>query len=176
MLSLALIVALCSCSKSDDVAMINTAALPGNIVQSANNSTENDANDTAQIPASEPEQFAEKAATEPKGYEKQGPNAASDRVKGTRSLTARRWDEFQAAIKRCVAVALSARGQCLAEARDTYRSANIDCAALPGREHKECLKYAKLWTDTEMDVPTGAVPHEEESAAIAAPPGDAVTR
>jgi hypothetical protein len=146
--------------------MNNTAALPGNIVQSANNSTENDANDAAQIPASEPEQFAEKAATEtePKEYEKQGPNAASDRVKGTRSLAARRWDEFQAAIKRCVAVALSAREQCLAEARDTYRSANFDCAALPGREHKECLKYAKLWEDTQMDVPTGAVAHDESAA------------
>jgi hypothetical protein len=175
MLSLALIVALCSCSKSDDVATDNTAAPPKNILQSAHNSTENDATDTAQIPASEPKQFAEKAATEtePKGYEKQGPNAAHDRAKGRRSLTARRWDEFQAAIKRCLAVTLSAREQCLAEARHTYRSANFDCAALPGREHKECLKYAKLWEDTEIDVPTAAVTHDEEPAAIPAPPDDA---
>ena len=171
MLSLALIVALCSCSKNDEVATNNTAAPPKNILQSASSSTENDANDTAQIPVSERTQFAQRAATEPKGYEKQGPNAAPDRTKGTRSLTARRWDEFQATIKRCVAVTLSAREQCLAEARDTYRSANFDCAALPGREHNECLKYAKLWEDTEMDVPTGAVTHDEESAAMAAPPG-----
>ena len=178
MLSLTLIVALCSCSKSDDVATNNTAALPKNVVQSANSSRENDANDIAQIPASEPEQFAEKAATEtePKGYEKQGPNAAPDRAKGTRSVTARRWDEFQAAIKRCVAVTLSAREQCLAEARDTYRSAKFDCATLPRPEREECLKYAKLWENTEMDVPTGTATHDEESAAIAAPPGDTMTR
>src|SRR5512145_3474973 len=125
MLSLALIVALCSCSKRDDVATNNMPALPENIVRSANSSTEKDANDVAQIPASEP-QSAEEAATEtePKEYEKQGANAAPDRArKGTRSLTARRWDEFQATIKRCVSVALSAREQCLAEARDAYRSA-----------------------------------------------------
>jgi hypothetical protein len=177
MFSLALIAALCSCSKSDDVATDNAAAPAENALQSAINPTENEASDTAEMPAAAPTQSAEKAASEtepePEGYEKQRPDAAHDRTTRTRSPTARRWEEFQATMGRCVAVDLSAREQCLAEARDAYRSANLDCAALPGRERKECLKYAKLWADTEADVPTAAVTHDEEPAAIPAAPDDA---
>jgi hypothetical protein len=174
MLSLALIVALCSCSKSDDVATNDTATPPDNTLQSAIDPTENATDDTAQVPVSEPERSTEKAATEtePRKHEKQMPNAANDKAKRTRSPTARRWDEFQAAMERCVAVNLSAREQCLADARDAYRSANFDCAALPRRERQECVQYAKLWQDAETDIPTAAVTHDEEPAAIPAAPDD----
>jgi hypothetical protein len=86
------------------------------------------------------------------------------------SRAVRRWDAFRASMKRCVAVPLSDRGQCLAEARDGYRSANINCSALPGGQHKECLKYAKLWADTETDVPTAEAQQDEGPAATPATP------
>ena len=174
MMTLGLIVALCSCSKSDDAGTTNTPAPLENAVQSSTDPTENDIDDTAQLPASEPEKSAEKAATEtePKEDRKPSPDAAHDRAKPARSPTARRWDQFQAAMERCVAVTLTAREQCLAEARDAYRSANIDCAALPRRERQQCLQYAKLWEDVETDEPTAAVTHDEEPATAPTSPGD----
>jgi hypothetical protein len=75
-------------------------------------------------------------------------------------------------MRRCVDADLSAREQCLAEARDSFRSADLDCAELPGGDRKECLKYAKLWEDAAADIPTAAVTHDEEPAAIPAAPDD----
>jgi hypothetical protein len=175
MFSLALIAALCSCSKSDDAATNETAAAPENALQSPIDPARNDTSDSPQVPASEPEQNAEKAATQtaPEGDEKKRPNAAYEGAKRTRSLTERRWDTFQAAMQRCVTADLNAREQCLADARDAYRSADLNCAALPGRDRNECLKYAKLWEDTEADIPTAAVTHDEEPAAIPSAPDDA---
>ena len=171
--SVALIIALCGCSKSDHVAANTTPAPAENALQPAIAPTKNDPHDAARIPASEPKQSAKKVAAETGAKEKPRVNPADDRAKRSRSLTARRWEKFQAAMKRCAAVALSAREPCLAEARDAYRSANFDCTALPGRERKECLKYAKLWEDTETDVPKAAVTQDEEPAAVPGAPNDA---
>jgi hypothetical protein len=83
-----------------------------------------------------------------------------------------RWNEFQAVVRRCVSVPLSERQQCLAGARDAFRAANPDCAALSSRDRKECRKYAKLWEDTELDLPTAAATDDEAPAAVPAAPVD----
>jgi hypothetical protein len=174
-LSLSLIVALCSCSKSDNVAAADAARPLGRAIQPDNDPAQSGTDDTAQMLASGAEQPAAKAATKtgPKAHGKQRPSAAHNKAQATRSRNARRWDEFQAAMGRCVAVTLSAREQCLADARDAYRSAKLDCAALPGRERQECLKYSKLWEDRETDVPTAAATRGQDAATPPRSPSDA---
>jgi hypothetical protein len=152
LLLLAMTLALSACSKSDSPATGNASGLRDNGLRPAVEPVQSAA--TVPAPAPELQRVAQKAASEAKanGNDKPRPNAAPDRAQRARAGTARRWDQFQAAIQRCVTVPVSAREHCLAEARDAYRSAHLDCAALPGRERKECVKYGKLWADTATDL------------------------
>lgn len=85
------------------------------------------------------------------------------------AIAVRQWNRFQVVMKRCAEAPLSARQACLASARDDYRAAKVNCGALPGPQRKECVKYAKLWADTETDLPIEA---EVEHAETAATPPD----
>jgi hypothetical protein len=107
------------------------------------------------------------AVAEPKAFQKQRHGSPGKHSKRAQSVAARRWNAFQAAMERCVAVPLTAREGCLAEGRDAFRSAKIDCAALPAPQRKECVKYSKLWKDTEVDVPTAAATRDEQPALSA---------
>jgi len=163
--SLVLAVALSSCSRSDDRAAGNGVQQhdllrPGIGAQD---------NDTARMPVAQPGESTGKVAAvaEPKASQKQRHGSAGKHSKRAQSVAARRWNAFQAAMERCVAVPLTAREGCLAEGRDAFRSAKIDCAALPAPERKECVKYSKLWQDTEVDVPTAAATRDEQPALSA---------
>jgi hypothetical protein len=72
-------------------------------------------------------------------------------------------------MKRCAEAPMSARQACLAGARDDYRAARVNCTALPAPQRKECVKYAKLWADTETDLPVddNAGDHGETAATPA---------
>ena len=87
--------------------------------------------------------------------------------------TLRRWSAFSATIRRCVSVSLPERKPCLAEARDAFRAARVDCAALSGRDRGECRKYAKLWADPEMDNPAAEATQDEAPGVSPEPQGDA---
>ena len=178
-LSLTLIVALCACSKKDDAASNNIRTPPANAVDSSKDPAGNSADSTAQGPArSEPESAAtpKEAAipteAQPKKHKKQGPNAAHDRAKATRSVMARRWGEFQAMVDRCDIATGAAKEQCLKDAQEAYRSANFKCDALAARERENCRQFAERWNNAVADAPTGAVKHAKEPTTIAPSPGD----
>src|SRR5689334_1482386 len=111
MLSFALIVALGMYSKSDTAGANDRERSDESMRQTAYKATGDDSDPSA---AKQP---AQKAAGEAgrKGHEKQKPSAVNDRAKPAGSSTVRRWAAFQAVIKKCVGVPLSAREQCLAE-------------------------------------------------------------
>jgi hypothetical protein len=170
---LALLLALCACSKSDGDAP-SQAAPESNTLRPAVEPTQAEVDTAPRMSAVEPkhpEPAAAEASPRPEG--KQKASAAPDGANRTRSLAVRRWNGFQAVVQRCVSVPIGEREQCLADARDAYRAAKVDCTALSTRDRKECVKYAKLWQDTEMDVPTAAVTHDEDRAAAPAEPEDA---
>jgi hypothetical protein len=170
--SFALIVVLGSCSKSADLAPHNAAGPVDEPQQFANAPKSGGTGDAVHLSAAAPEQPAQKAATDvaPKAGEKPRPNTAQDEAKRARSTTARRWNAFQATIKKCVAVPITEREQCLAGARDRYRSAKFNCTALPGRDRDECVKYAKLWKDTKIDAPSATMMQDEDPAENSASP------
>jgi len=178
-LSLCLIVALCACSKKDDAASSNVPTPPANSVSSSEDAAGKVANAPVQVPArseAENERTTKEAAksseAEPKKHKKQTANAARDREKGTRSGIRGRWDEFQAMVDRCDTATGAAREQCLAEAKDTYRSANFKCDALPTQERRNCLQFGERWNNATTDAPTAAVKHDKEPLMTAPSPGD----
>src|SRR5512134_226878 len=116
LIAIALIAALGACSKDDEVATTTTPA-PQNTLQPAINPSQNDVDDTARMPEPEsaPERSGETAAVraEPAAKERERPKSADNGARRTDSVTARRWNEFQAVIEKCVTVDVSAREQCL---------------------------------------------------------------
>ncbi len=122
-----------------------------------------------------PNDEAQRQASQPAGKadarnENQAPGAsetsrhhkAGRGPRRARSLTARKWEEFRASIAKCVEVPLSAREACLAEARTRFREAKVDCRLLPGVQRKECVKYAKLWEDRQVDLPAAEVTQDDD--------------
>jgi hypothetical protein len=177
--SLALIAALSACSKKEDAASNNVRTPPANAVSSSEDAARNDATASAQGSAraeAQGERTAKEAATspqaEPKKHKKQAANATHDSAKGPRSDIRRRWNEFQATVDRCDTANGAAREQCLAEAKDTYRSANFKCDALPAQERRNCLQFAERWNNAAADAPTTAVKHDKEPMMSAPSPGD----
>jgi hypothetical protein len=177
-LSLTLVVALCACSKKDDGASNNMRTAPAKAVDSSKEGARNGANGTAQGAAPSelesegtPKEAALPTEAQPKKPKKQGPNA-NERAKGTRSVMGRRWSEFRAIVDRCDTASGAAREQCLKEAKDAYRSANIKCDALATQERETCRQFAERWNSAVADAPRAAVKHAKEPTTTATSPGD----
>jgi hypothetical protein len=177
--SIALIAALSACSKKDDAASNNVRTTPANAVSSSEDPARNGANAPAPGPEgseAQSERTAKEAAisteAEAKKHKKQTANAAHGSAKGTRSVIRRRWGEFQAMMDRCDRATGAAREQCLAGAKDTYRSANFKCDALPAREGRNCLQFAERWNNAAEEASTAAVKHDKEPMMTAPSPGD----
>ena len=177
--ALTVIVALCACSKKDDAASNNIRTRPANAIDSSKDAAGNGAIGTAQGPArSEPESEGTPkeapipAEAPPKKHRKQGPNATHDNAKGARSVTGRRWSEFQAMVDRCDIETGAAREQCLKEAKDAYRSANFKCDTLAAQERENCVQFTDRWNNPVADAPTAAVKHAKEPTTTATSPGD----
>jgi hypothetical protein len=186
--SLAFLVALCACSKQDDVASSNTQAPAADTAQSNNsqppaadtakNSERNDASATNQVPAqSEPQstgttqEIAAAPPAEPKAPKKHATSGASNSAKGTRSRDpVRRWDRFEAMVDRCDSS--DTREQCLADARSVYRAANFKCDALPSPKRESCLQFGEQWRNAQADASKSTVTHDEDPATTPASPGD----
>jgi hypothetical protein len=177
--SLTLVVALCACSKNDDAASNNIRTPPANAIDSSKDAAGNGAIGTAQGPArlepeseGTPKEAAVPVEALPKKHKKQAPNAVHDNAKGARSVSGRRWSEFQAMVDRCDTETGAAREQCLKEAKDAYRSANFKCDALAAQERENCLQFAERWNNAVADAPTAAVKHAKEPTTTATSPGD----
>ena len=179
LLSLTLIAALSACSKKEDATSNKVRTPPVNAVSSSEDAARHGATASAQGSAraeAHGEGAAKDAAisteAEPKKHKQQTANAAHDNAKGTRSVIRRRWSEFQTVVDRCDTASGAAREQCLAEAKDTYRSANFNCDALPAQERRNCLQFAERWSNAAADAPTTAVKHDQEPMMTAPSPGD----
>ena len=123
--------------------------------------------------APQPETSPPMAVADARQREKQKAPAVQGNTARGQPSTLRRWSAFSATIRRCVSVSLPEREPCLAEARDAFRAARVDCAALSGRDRGECRKYAKLWADPEVDNPAAEATQDDAPGIGPEPPGDA---
>src|SRR5262249_30703528 len=85
--------------------------------------------------------------------------------------TLRRWQKFQAVVDDCDAASIS-RDICLGKAQETWRSAKINCAALPNSEQRNCRGFAERWNKPVAEAPPSAVKHAEEPTLTSPSPGD----
>jgi hypothetical protein len=173
------ILALCSCTKKDDAAPESAQTPPTNAMKSAEDAAPRSAGEPAPGPAlseAETEPTDKQAATsieaERNKEKKQRANTAGASAKAKRSVVSRRWHEFQTMVDRCVTALEAEREQCLADAKDTYRSANFECDALPTQERRNCLQFAERWNMAAEDAPTTAIKHDKEPMITAPSPGD----
>jgi len=179
MFSLTLVVAVCACSKKDDSAANNvqspsvSAAAPSKDPPvAANNADPASENSARNKGASEETAIP----TEAKDKQHKKPVEKSAHASGEkRSLAAvmrGRWDKFQTMVDECDTKTSSAREECWATARDTYRTANFKCDALGPQRRTDCLRFAERWNNAVADAPSAPVKHVEEPAVTATDPGD----
>jgi hypothetical protein len=77
----------------------------------------------------------------------------ADAKKDTRTAMRGRWDRFQTMVNGCDTKTRSAKEECLANARDTFRTANFKCEALGAEQRTSCLQFAERWNSAGADAP-----------------------
>jgi hypothetical protein len=65
-----------------------------------------------------------------------------------------------------------AQQQCFQEARAAYRSAGIECDALPSQARRDCLEFSERLSGGVAEAPQGVVTHTEEPTMTGTSPGD----
>ena len=84
----------------------------------------------------------------------------------------RSWSDFKVMIKKCDELTGAERKQCMADARETYRSSNYHCEGMSQPDRGQCLKYREQWKTAAASDPKPAVTHTDEPTMTPATPGD----
>jgi hypothetical protein len=177
MLAFALIVAVSACSKKDDSASTHDSASPHSAsphIGTPPVSAQDSSKDTPQNQrdSSEGRREIDKNTSQQTETKEKKQTSAARNHKTTGSNLARRWSEFQAMVDRCDAEFSAAREDCIAKARQVYRSSHFKCDALPTQQDRNCREFAERWSNTRQDTPTASVTHSEEPPMTTRDPGD----
>jgi hypothetical protein len=179
----AVVLALCACSRTDESASTQppapppTAGLPPAPAPETNASpaTEAPAQPEPPTAAAPAEQDAAAEAPPPKPKKHAAAGTADQRQKSARSGMLRRWGEVQAILDRCDTSATGdAQEQCVQQAADAYRSANIQCDVLPSQAQRDCNAFRERLSTGMAQAPAAddAVTHTETPTMTGSSPGD----
>ena len=84
----------------------------------------------------------------------------------------RSWNDFKVMVKKCDQLTGAEKKQCMADARDTYRTSNYHCESMAQPDRTQCLKYRDQWTSAAAGDTKAAVTHTEEPTMTPATPSD----
>ena len=84
----------------------------------------------------------------------------------------RSWSDFKVMVKKCDELTGAERKQCMADARDTYRTSNYNCESMSQPDRTQCLRYREQWKSAAASDGNPAVTHTEEPTMTPATPGD----
>jgi len=84
----------------------------------------------------------------------------------------RSWSDFKVMVKKCDQLTGAERKQCMADARDTYRTSNYNCESMSQPDRAQCLKYREEWKSAAASDTTPAVTHTNEPTMTPATPDD----